>query len=136
MRPRETPAHDAFDDQVIGGSGCADADSKVELPLWPQIEIDGRNELLLLIVKRTESRDRSQGTVILQPARDAFRDVIAELKVGGKHYALVNTWAVKRAVERGIEAQVPGSDFLVHDGANFPCPGVGREGGALVADFV
>jgi hypothetical protein len=54
---------------LIGGSGCADAHAKVELPLWTQIDVNGRKELLLLIVEWTEVRDRSPRTVILPPAR-------------------------------------------------------------------
>jgi len=86
--------------------------------------------------KRTEVRDRSPGTVILQPASDSLRDVVTELEIGREHYALVNAGAMKRAVERGIEAQIPAADFLVDDGTDFPGPGVGGEFGALVANFV
>src|ERR1700674_3866578 len=134
--PGEAPPEDALDNQMIGGSGCADADSEVELPLRPQIEVNRRNELLLLLVEWIEDRDRSVPRVIFQPASDSFGEIIARLHVGGKHYALMNAGAVKRAVERGVETQVPAADFLVHDGADFPGPGVGREGGALVSDFV
>ena len=49
VRPGKTPPHDALHDQVIGGVGDADAHSEVELPLWPEIHIDCRKELLLLI---------------------------------------------------------------------------------------
>jgi hypothetical protein len=42
---------------------------------------------------------------------------------------------VKRAVERGVEGQVPPADFLVDDGANLQSPGVGRESSALVTNL-
>ena len=97
VRPGKAPSDNALDDQVIGGSGCADAYSKVELPLWTQIDVDGRNELLLLFVEWTEVRDRPPGTVILQPASDSFSDVITELEIGREHNALV----------AGAERQLP-----------------------------
>jgi hypothetical protein len=49
--PGKAPSDNTLDDQVIGGSGCADAHAKVELPLWIQIDVNGRKKLLLLIVE-------------------------------------------------------------------------------------
>jgi hypothetical protein len=43
---------------------------------------------------------------------------------------------MERAVERGIEAQLPAADFLVDDGAYFPGPGVGGKSATLIADLV
>src|SRR5271167_635434 len=118
VRPGEAPPEDAFDDQVIGGRGCADADSEVELPLRPQIEVNGRNELLLLIVEWTEIRDRPPGTVVFQPSGNSLGDVVTEFEVWREDHALVNARPVKRAVERGIKAQIPTADFFVHDRAD------------------
>ena len=118
------PSDNALDDQVIGGSGCADAHAKVEPPLWTQIDVNGRKKLLLLIVEWTEVRDRPPGTVILQPASDSFSDVIAELEIGREHYTLVHARAMKRAVERGLKLRYQAANFLVDDGTDFPGPGV------------
>ena len=47
MRPRESPAHDAFHDEVIGRASRSPAGSEVELPLRREIDVDGRKKLLL-----------------------------------------------------------------------------------------
>src|SRR6202451_4792292 len=84
----------------------------------------------------TEIRDRSVGRVIFQAARDSFCEVVTELEIGREDHALVDAGAVKRAIQRGIEGQVPATDFLVHDGTDLPGPGVARKCGALIADFI
>src|SRR5580698_6253259 len=120
----KTPTNDALNNQMIGGSSRADSHSKVELPLWSQIEVNGRNELLLLIPQRTEICDRSIGSIVFESAGDSSCEVVAEFEIGREHKTLVHTWAMKRAVERGIEGQIPATDFLVHDGTDFPSPGI------------
>jgi hypothetical protein len=47
--PGKTPTDNALDDQVIGRSGRTHAHPKVEFPLRPQIDVNGGEELLLLI---------------------------------------------------------------------------------------
>jgi len=53
--PRKSPAYNAFNDEVVGGTGRPDAHSQVELPLRTEIHIDGGEELLLLISQRIKS---------------------------------------------------------------------------------
>ena len=79
--PGEATAENAFDDQVIGRSGRADPNSKVEFPLWPQVDIDGREELLLLIPQGIETVQRSVSRVILKPATDPFGEIEAHFCV-------------------------------------------------------
>lgn len=55
MWPFESATNDAFHDQMVGGASCSYADSKVEFPLRAEIDVDGREELLLLIAERIES---------------------------------------------------------------------------------
>src|ERR1700757_4694038 len=83
-----------------------------------------------------EAGDGAVAGVVLDASSDLFSETVTDLDVGGKHNALVHAGTVKRAVERGIEAQVPGTEFAVYDGADFPGPGVGGEGGALISNFV
>src|SRR5579863_649211 len=120
--PGKTPTNNALNNQMIGGSSRADADTEVELPVWPQIEINRGDKLLLLIVEGAEIRDRSVRSVILKAACDSSCEVVAEFEIGREHKTLVHTWAMKRAVERGIEGQIPATDFLVHDGTDLPSP--------------
>jgi len=56
MRPRESPPHNAFHEQMIGRVRHPDTYSKVELPLRTEIDVDRRNDLLLLIAQRIKPR--------------------------------------------------------------------------------
>jgi len=46
---------DYLDYKVVGGARCADADSEIELPFRPEIDVDGGKKLLLLIAQRIET---------------------------------------------------------------------------------
>ena len=95
VRPGESPAEDALDDQMVSGSGRADPNSEVEFPLRPQIEINGREQLLLLILQRIEAVQRSGGCVVFQPCGNSFCEIVADLCIGREHYALINAWPMK-----------------------------------------
>src|ERR1022692_2198516 len=130
------PIYDAFHDQVIGGSGRANADAEVELPFGREIDIDRGKELLLLVFERVEAGERTVSRIVFQPARKFLGEIVAELRVGRKRSSLVHALAVPGTVQSGIERQIPRTDFLVDDGTDFPGPGIGRESGALVTDLV
>ncbi len=57
---RKATAYDHFQDEVVSGSGQANADAKVELPLWRDIEIDGRKNLMLLFALRIKPTQRAE----------------------------------------------------------------------------
>ena len=67
---------------MIGGPGCAPACTEVELPLGSEVEIDGGNDLLLLLRERIEVADGSQAAVVLESDGDSLREVVAELAAG------------------------------------------------------
>src|SRR5438128_12631070 len=48
----------------------------------------------------------------------------------------MNTLPVKRAIERGIEGEIPAPDFFIDDGTDFPGPGVGRKLAPLVTELL
>ena len=50
LAPGETPANNSFDDQVVCGRSCPQADTKVNLPLRRDIQITYGEDLLLLIM--------------------------------------------------------------------------------------
>src|SRR5258708_39683235 len=81
MSPGKPSADDALDDQVVGGSGYAHADAKVDLPLGRDVQIDRRNNLLLLLRDRIEAGHRAQRAVILQAAADHLREIVRYLYV-------------------------------------------------------
>src|SRR5215471_7122449 len=99
MGPGESPAYDALYDQVIGGTGCADPDSEIELPLGGEVDVDGREELLLLFSQGVEPAQRPERRVVLEPARNFPGYVVAHLEIGRKLHSPVHAGSVKRAVQ-------------------------------------
>src|ERR1019366_7963756 len=61
--------------------------------------------------------------------------VVADLDAGSEAHPLIDVGPVPRALERGVEGEVPAADGLVDDGANLPRPRVGRVDGALIPDL-
>ena len=51
MAPVEAPAEDAFDEQVVGTCGSAQADAHVDLPLGRDVQVGHQEDLLRLIVQ-------------------------------------------------------------------------------------
>src|SRR5579864_3275215 len=121
---------------MVGGASCANANSEIELPLRGQIKVDAREELLLLIAQRIESGERTVCSIVFQAAGNFLREIVAYLDVRRKLDSLVDAGPMKRAVQRGIEGEIPRTDLLVDDWANFPSPSVGRECGSLVANLL
>ena len=83
-----------------------------------------------------EAGDRPQAAVVLEAEADLLDNVVADLEVGRELESLAHALAVQRAIEGGIERQIPAPQLLVHDGTDLPGPGVHRELPALVADLV
>jgi len=69
---------------MIGAAGHTDAGAEVELPVRTEVQVDGRENGLLLVTERVETSDGAERTVILDANRDLFRDVVAYLDVGAK----------------------------------------------------
>ena len=82
--PGKAPPKNAPDDQVIGRSGRAHPNSKVEFPLRPQVVVDGWEELLLLILQGIETVQRSVRRVVLNPT--------TVLPGGLVHFSRVEFW--------------------------------------------
>ena len=54
MGPGEPASDNALHDQMVSGMCRSYSDSKVKLPFWSEIDVDRREELLLLISERGE----------------------------------------------------------------------------------
>jgi len=121
---------------MVGGSGDADAESEVDFPLRRQIQIDGWKDLMLLESRGEEVRGRAYRPVVFDAAGDFLCEVVANFDVGRKDETLADRLTVQGAVERGVEIEIPASELLIDDGADFPSPGIGGELAALVANFV
>jgi hypothetical protein len=55
VRPGKTPSDNAFDDEMVGRARGAHTHTEVELPLRPEIDVNGGEELLLLVFQGIES---------------------------------------------------------------------------------
>src|SRR5450432_3915394 len=78
----EAVSQNCLHQQMVGGLRHAHADAEVELPVLAEIDIHGRQNLLLLVAQRVESRHRAIGSVILHAHRHFLGDVVAELEIG------------------------------------------------------
>src|SRR5258708_37145653 len=86
--------------------------------------------------ERVEPCAGRQGAVIFESPRDFLGEIVAELEVGRENDSLIHAWAVKGAIKRGIEGEIPPAELFINDRANLPCPGIRRIPAALPADFV
>src|ERR1039458_3953979 len=88
--PVKAAADDPFHDPVVGGRGGAYAYSKIDLPLRRHVQIDGRKNLLLLIVQAGDIRDAAVIRVVLDSAADQDRKVVADLDRRRKIHAEID----------------------------------------------
>jgi Biopolymer transport protein ExbD/TolR len=105
---RRSAPENTRDDQVIGRSGCAHPNSKVEFPLRPQVDVDGWEELLLL-----------EG-IEINPA--------AVLPGGMVHFSRVEFWMrLEHSMMHGQHKAVQASAQ-----SNNPGPELRKKGGCLI----
>ncbi len=87
-------ADDAFDDDVIGGSGGAKAYAEVDLPFGGDVEVGDGEYLLLLIVQSVKISEAAVVGVVLEASVDLLGEVIADFGAGGKPQALIDVGTV------------------------------------------
>src|SRR5947207_5281589 len=80
MLPVKPPSDDALHDQVVGRASHTDTHAEVEFPLRPEVHVNGREELLLLLAQTVEPGQRTIGGVIFQPARDSLGEIETEIR--------------------------------------------------------
>jgi hypothetical protein len=62
----ETIPDDHFRDQVIGGARHANPQAEIDLPFERKVQINGRENLVLLLIQREESGYRPDRAVIFR----------------------------------------------------------------------
>ena len=82
--PVEVAAQDGFDDQMICGSGGANAYSDVDLPLGRNVQVRHRKDLLLLIVQRIKGTQPPVVRVVFDTTTDLAAEIITSLTAGEK----------------------------------------------------
>src|SRR5580704_5349999 len=133
--PAKAVAQDHLYQQVIGTCRDAYAHTEIKLPFRAQIQVDSRQDLLLLLAQRIEASHRTERAIILQTAGDLRRDVVTDFEVRRKFQPTARVGTVEGAVQRWVERAVPASQLFIDDGADLPGPGIRREDGALIADL-
>src|SRR5262249_43705107 len=136
LTPAKAPSNDAFDNQVIGGPRESPADAEVQFPLGRDVQVDRREDLLLLVGNWIEISDRPQRAVVLQAAGYFLRKVIRHFGIGREDPAFIDIHAMQRLIDSGIEREIPSPYLLVDDRAHLPRPGIFRILAALVSNFV
>src|SRR5216684_2121520 len=78
----ETVAEDHLRKQVIRGTRHAHTHPKIDFPFGREIQINGGEDLLLLLADGIEARDWAQRAVILDASRNFLGEIVTELEVG------------------------------------------------------
>src|SRR2546430_11698100 len=104
---------------MVGAAGHPHAHAKVELPFRREVQVDGRKDLLLLVLQRVEACDRTERAVVLESGGNLGTEVVAEFEVGRELKSLLDAGSVERAVHRGVERPVPPPRLLAYYGPDF-----------------
>src|SRR5262245_26783601 len=120
----ETIAEDHLGYEVIGGAGQPDTHSEIYFPLRGKIQVDGRENLVLLLCDGIEIRGGANRSVVFEATGDFFGEVVAEFEIGGKEGAQILGQAVNGVVESRIEGKIRTATLLIDDGPHSPAPRV------------
>src|SRR5690349_18656537 len=69
----KTSSQNQFHHQIISAPGKAKADTKIELPIWREIQIDSWEKLVLLFIGRGELSNRSQIAIVFDSGTHQLR---------------------------------------------------------------
>ena len=132
----EAIAENHFGNQMIRGMREADTEAEIDFPIRGKIQVDGREDLMLLLSGGKKIRGRTDGAVVFESAGDFFREIVTELEIRRERDTLTDTVAVKGPVKSRIAREVPRAGLLVDDGANLPGPGIRGKLSPLVANLI
>ena len=127
--------HNQLHEETVCRRRQAESHPEVAFPLRPEIEIKHGKKQLLLPAQRIKRGDGAYPAVVFQAPADGRRELIADLRVGGKLKAAVHAFALQVPVEHGIQRCIEGSPLLVENRSQLQRPGIGGEGPLLIADL-
>src|SRR5215831_2226701 len=119
----EAIAEDHLGDQVIRGMRHANTQAEIHFPFRRKIQIDGRENLVLLLTCRKKIRRLTNSAIVFKSAGDFFREVVAELEVGRKRDSLRDAGTMERAIKGWIKRPIPWTRLLINNRADLPGPG-------------
>ncbi len=111
------------------------ANAEIDLPLGRYVEIDGREDLLLLIVEAGDVGDAAVVGVVFDPARNHLGDVPADFDCRCEVESEVHIRPVEGALERRVDGPVEATFLPIDNRTDLPRPGIPIEEGALIADL-
>src|SRR5580693_8315064 len=114
----------------------ANAQSEVNFPFGRHIQVDHRENLLLLLRRRVEILRRSEYSVIFDYTRDFFRKVVTHLRVRRKDESLTRGRPIERFVESRVKCEIPASHLLIYDWTQLIRPGIRGKRGALIPELL
>src|SRR5215813_5008212 len=124
MLPTKPAADNGFDDQMVRRARDANADAKIQLPFRRHVQVNRWKDLLLLVRNWIKAANGTQRAIVFNSATDHFGKVVRNFQIRRKFKSLAYAFAMQRLVYRRIEGEIPWAQLLVHNGTNFPCPGI------------
>src|SRR5512137_2222767 len=78
----EPVPQDEFQNEMIGGSGHADAGAEIDFPLRREVQINGGKDGMLLFTERIKAPDRAQSAIVFNPRLNLGMNVVTEFEIG------------------------------------------------------
>src|SRR5260370_2213412 len=118
----ETIAENHLGNQVIGRTRYTNTQPKIKFPLGRKIQVDGGQDLLLLLADGVEAGNGAQRSIVFDAASDFLGEIVAEFEIRREHEPLIHAGTVERPIERGIEGEISSSELFIPNRANLPHP--------------
>ena len=133
--PVKTVTQNEFEQQAIRLWRQAYAYPKIAFPLGAEVEIEDREQEVLLLAERVHGGNRSDPTIVFEASTDLGRESVADFGVGGKRKALVRGFSLQTPLKHRIQCSVPGTLLLIDNRPNLEGPGIRGERTLLIADL-
>src|ERR1039457_2695423 len=133
--PLEASTDDGLDQHVVRPASYAHPDSKVDLPLRRNIQIERGHELLRLARERVEFSDWSQTTVVFETEGHDLGEVPRDLRVRSELPSPSSFGPGVSLLERGVDGPVQPPLLFVYDGPYLQAPDRAGEDRASISEF-
>src|SRR5882672_5314516 len=87
--------------EIIGAAGQPNANPEIELPVRRKVQVERREDLVLLLFPIVEVAGRAEGAVILHPDGNELRDVETDFGAGSEIEAGGGVQAMDGFLEAG-----------------------------------
>lgn len=80
----KSSSQNGFDQKVVGASGDTNTDPEIEFPIWAEVIVDCRDDLMLLKIERIEPSNVTHLPVILETHLELPGSTVAGFEIGRK----------------------------------------------------